>query len=224
MAIRAVLFDYAGVMTEDMRPVVAGLAAASGAPTHELADLLLGDYDVDGSAHPWHRMERGELTMVDLVAWGREQGAARGWNLDLGALMTAFMSLPIRPEMVERARTLRQNGYRTALLTNNARELAELWRAKMPTDEIFDVVIDSSDVGLRKPDPAIYLLTLERLGVDRDEAVMLDDMDGNVAAARALGMRGIRVESDATSALTELDRLLDEEGQPGETSPSRVTR
>ena len=61
-------------------------------------------------------------------------------------------------------RELRDRGYRMAILTNNVREWEELWRAKLPVDEIFELVVDSAWVGMRKPDPAIYQLTIERLG------------------------------------------------------------
>ena len=94
-------------------------------------------------------------------------------------------------------RELRGRGLRTALLTNNVREWEPLWRAKLPEiDELFEVVVDSAFVGLRKPDPAIYELTLERLGgVRAERCVFVDDLDVNCEAAR-----GAR---DARGALRE---------------------
>lgn len=207
-AIRAVLFDYAGVMTEDIHPVIADLAAASGADPSELGRLLAGDYAMGASMHPWHRVERGEMSVEDLVVWGREEGLARGWTLDLQALMVGLMAVPIRQTIVAKARTLRGQGYRTALITNNAKELAPLWRAKFPVDELFDEVVDSSAVGFRKPEPEIFELTLERLSVAAAETVLLDDMEVNVVAARALGLHAIQVGVDEGPALGELDRLL----------------
>jgi epoxide hydrolase-like predicted phosphatase len=208
VAIRAVLFDYAGVMTEDIRPVITDLAESSGADPGELARLLAGDYGMDASTHPWHRVERGEMTIDDLVTWGRHEGEARGWSLDLRTLMLGLMAVPIRQAIVEKARLLRDQGYRTALITNNAKELAPLWRAKFPVDEIFDEVVDSSAVGFRKPEAEIFALTLQRLEVSAAEAVLLDDMEVNVAAARALGLHAIQVGVDEGPALGELDRLL----------------
>lgn len=206
--IRAVLFDYAGVMTEDIRPVITDLATASGADPGELGRLLAGDYGMDASMHPWHRVERGEMSVDDLVAWGREEGLVRGWSLDLRELMTGLMAVPIRAAVVEKARRLRGDGYRTALITNNAKELAPLWRAKLPVDELFDQVVDSSAVGFRKPEPEIFDLALERLAAAPREAVLLDDMEVNVTAARARGLHAIQVGVDAGPALAELDRLL----------------
>ena len=87
-------------------------------------------------------------------------------------------------------RELRERGYRMAILTNNVREWEELWRAKLPVDEIFELVVDSAWVGMRKPDPEIYHLTIERLGgrSSRRECLFVDDNELNVEAARELGM------------------------------------
>ena len=86
---------------------------------------------------------------------------------------------------------------KTAIVTNNIREFADGWRAMLPVDELFDVVVDSAHEGVRKPDPRIFRLALERLGGTAPEAaVFLDDFHGNVAAAERLGIRGILVEED----------------------------
>ena len=112
--------------------------------------------------------------------------------------------------MVECARDLKAEGYRTAIVTNNLAEFSEHWLKTLPLDELFDTVIDSSQVGVRKPDPRIFELALERLGgVEAERAVFLDDFPGNVEAARRVGMTGILVESDPSSALEELRRLLE---------------
>ena len=107
---------------------------------------------------------------------------------------------------------LRERGLRTALLTNNVREWEPLWRAKLPElDDIFEVVVDSAFVGMRKPEPEIYELTLERLGdgVVAEECLFVDDIEVNCEAARALGMRAVRFV-DATQAIAELDSALGE--------------
>jgi putative hydrolase of the HAD superfamily len=116
----------------------------------------------------------------------------------------------IRHSVVERAHRLRHDeGVRTALLTNNVAEFRDFWRPLLPLDDLFDVVIDSSEVGMRKPDPRIFALVLEHLGgVAADRTVFLDDYEGNVVAARALGWQGIVVDSDPGPALLELDRVL----------------
>jgi HAD superfamily hydrolase (TIGR01509 family) len=208
VTIRAVLFDYVGTMTEDMKPVVAELARASGAELAEVGELLLGDYGPAESNSPLHRVERGEAPFSELAEWGRAEGLARGWTLDLGMLVRDLMALPIRDVMVERVRYLRSRDIRTALVTNNMREFGPQWRRQLPLGDLFDEVIDSSEVGFRKPEPEIFHLTLERLRVAPAEAVLLDDIPANLSAAGALGMHGILVQPDCDVALAQLDALL----------------
>jgi putative hydrolase of the HAD superfamily len=110
---------------------------------------------------------------------------------------------------VERVRTLREAGYRTALVTNNIAEFGDGWRRLIPVDELFDVVVDSCRVGLRKPDPQMFRLALEQLdGVRPEEAVFVDDFEANVAAARQIGMHGLVFGEDRVEALARLDALL----------------
>ena len=92
------------------------------------------------------------------------------------------------------------------------REWEPLWRSKLPEiDELFEVVVDSAFVGLRKPDPAIYELTLERLGdgVRAEDCVFVDDLEVNCDAARALGMAAVRF-ADAEQAIAEIESALAE--------------
>jgi putative hydrolase of the HAD superfamily len=113
--------------------------------------------------------------------------------------------------VLDRVVDLRRRGYRTAVVTNNFNEIIALWRARVDLDGLFDTVVDSCRVGVRKPDAAIYRLTLERLGgVAPEEAVLLDDFEANLAGARAIGMHGVFVGADTGAALAELERLLDE--------------
>jgi len=95
-----------------------------------------------------------------------------------------------------------------ALLTNNVREWEPLWRAMVPIDEIFELVVDSAFVGMRKPEPAIYDLTLERLGGGRPETCLfVDDIDVNCDAARALGMTAVHFR-DNEQAIPEIQKAL----------------
>ena len=97
-----------------------------------------------------------------------------------------------------------------AILTNNVREWEPIWRAKLPVDEIFETVVDSAFVGLRKPDPAIYELTLERLdGIAAAECLFIDDTEVNCVAARELGMSAIHFR-DTEQAIAEVRSALDE--------------
>jgi putative hydrolase of the HAD superfamily len=103
----------------------------------------------------------------------------------------------------------RRAGYRTALLTNNVREWEPRWRSMLPVDELFDVVVDSAFVGLRKPDPAIYRLTCDRLGVAPEACVFVDDLEANVAAARELGMTAVHLRAPDQAVRAVLAALAD---------------
>jgi putative hydrolase of the HAD superfamily len=93
------------------------------------------------------------------------------------------------------------------MLTNNVREWEPLWRTKLPVDEIFETVVDSGFVGLRKPDRAIYALVLERLALPAAECVFVDDLAVNIEAARELGFAVVHYR-DTEQAIAELDALL----------------
>jgi len=205
--IRAVLFDFAGVITVPMGPTVKRFALNSGADLHELVDFIFGDYggSVDS---PWHQLERGEISLEAFASWGRAQGATRGWDLDLTAFLDELIACELRADIVERVGRLRADGYRTLLLTNNIREYSTRWRTRLPVDDLFEVVVDSSEVGMRKPEPRIFQHALDKLGVTPGEAIMLDDITVNVEAARAVGMQAIQVGLRADDALAELDGLL----------------
>jgi epoxide hydrolase-like predicted phosphatase len=127
-----------------------------------------------------------------------------------GMLDTYFGHLERNPEMIEYVRELRDRGLRTALLTNNVREWEARWRPMLPEiDEIFEVVVDSAFVGMRKPEPEIYLLTLERLGggIEPADCVFVDDIAINCDAARELGMTPVVFET-TEQAREEIEEIL----------------
>jgi putative hydrolase of the HAD superfamily len=220
--VKAVLFDYGGVLTESMGPLFVSIAAGCGAEVPDLVDLLIGGYE-DGD-HPWHRLERGEIPFDDMCRWGAEEGERRGWRLDLRQVLDHLTEVPLRTAMVERIEDLRRRGYRTALVTNNALEFRPYWNDRLPFDDLFDVVVESCEVGLRKPDARIYHLTLERLGgVAPGEAVLLDDFEANVAGARAIGMHALSVGADTDAVLAELEALLAGDDRAAQAARGRVT-
>ena len=135
-------------------------------------------------------------------------GLEAGVEVDFAPLQAMLGEMTIHDDIVERARQLRAEGYRVGLITNNVREASAAWRALVPVDELFEVVVDSSEVGMRKPNPAIYHHALALLGdVAPEQAVFLDDSPGNVAGARRAGLHAIHVVTPA-QALAELDELL----------------
>ena len=199
-AISTVLFDFAGVLTSSPW----GAMAAAGGGNIE---LLIGAYEED-TDHPWHRVERGELAIADWVVEVAALGTAAGVEIDFAPLQALLGEMTVHTLVVDRVRDLRQRGYLLGLVTNNVREGSATWRAMVPVDELFDVVVDSSEVGMRKPNPAIFHHALELLGgVDPSAAVFLDDSPGNVAGARRAGLHAIQVD-DPEAALVELDELL----------------
>jgi epoxide hydrolase-like predicted phosphatase len=204
--IAAVLFDFSGVLTTSPW---ASIAATAGGDL----ELLVGPYHEDGD-HPWHRLERGEIGFAEWFEEVSLLAADAGIELDLTPMAALRETLTVHPHVVERVLELRRDGYKTALITNNVREGSGFWRELVPIDELFDVVIDSSEVGLRKPNPAIYELALERLGaIDPARAVFLDDVESNVEGARRAGLHGILVGEPPDAAIDELDRLLASQGR-----------
>jgi epoxide hydrolase-like predicted phosphatase len=201
VAISAVLFDLTGVLTTSPWPHFEAAAGGN-------IEVLVGPYHEDGD-HPWHRLERGEIGFAEWYQEVMSLAEAAGVELDLTPMAALRDEMVIYPHVVERVLELRRDGYKTALVTNNVKEGSKMWRSLLDVDALFDIVIDSSDVGVRKPNRAIFELALEQLGVaDPSSAVFLDDLDSNLVTARALGMQTILVGDPPDAALDELDALL----------------
>jgi epoxide hydrolase-like predicted phosphatase len=215
MTIEAVLFDYGGVFTPSPFAAAEAYAVAIGAEPAVVIDVVFGSYDTDGD-HAWHRLERGELPLLDALGEIAQNAQAAGVAFELGEMFGHLGGDHIdREVVVEAVRAARARGARTAIVTNNIKEYGEAWRKQLPIDELFDCVVDSSREGVRKPDPVIYQIALDRVGVtDASRAVFLDDFEANVVTARALGMHGIVVGPDPRPALAELEALLDGAARP----------
>jgi epoxide hydrolase-like predicted phosphatase len=206
----AVLFDYGGVFINSPFPALERAALEIGADPPELLLIMFGPYEKD-TDHPWQRLERGELSIMEARDELTRLCQRAGIEVDPLQLLASIMGPKDEPKDVVMScvRELRRDGYRTALVTNNVREARDRWRVLLRADELFDVVVDSSEIGVRKPDPAIYHRALDLLGgIEPDRAIFLDDVQSNLDAAERLGMRGIRVEDDPSRALQELRSLL----------------
>ncbi len=212
MTIEAVLWDYGGVFTPSPFGAATEYAHAVGAEPAVLLEVVFGSYDTDGD-HVWHRLERGEVPFTDALAEIAVAAEAAGFRFEAREMFAAMRSDEIdRSIVVDSVRAVRARGLRTGIITNNIREYGDSWRGQLPIDELFDTIVDSSHVGVRKPNPVIYHIALERLGVTQpSHAVFLDDFDGNVVAARHLGLHGIVVGEDPRAALDALDALLGRE-------------
>lgn len=215
-SIEAVIFDYGGVLSTTPFAGIAEFERRMGYPDKSLIGLLFGKgASPQGPTdeipdHDWHLLETGRMTLDEFHDRLVERSqAALGRPLDLGEYAEFLRELGVGVHwmMVHRVRELRADGYRTAILTNNVREWGRYWKGSIPL-ELFDVVVDSCDVGLRKPDPAIFRLTCERLGVAPEAAVFLDDTRRHVEAARSVGLHAILVR-DPLEALAELDAVLE---------------
>ena len=195
---RAVCFDLGGVVLDSPFDALAELERE-----HGLEPGTINGVIVAGSA--WAANERGELsTDAFMAAFDAELRA-----LPFGAVEVMERvrgRLRVRPAMVRAIDRIRHEGILTAAITNNWRE-ADGSTTGERLRRHFDVFVESAVEGVHKPDPAIYRLALDRLGVGATEAVFLDDIGRNLKAARALGMTTIKVR-DPADALAELSRLL----------------
>ncbi|HEY0632204.1 MAG TPA: HAD family phosphatase [Thermoleophilaceae bacterium] len=204
--IRAVISDFGGVLTTPLIESFLAYQRESGIALEDLGTAMGQLMEEDGGRHPLFELEKGNITEDDFT---RRLGAALGRELS-SMRDTYFENLHPNEPMIEYLRGLREDGFRLALLTNNVREWEPLWRAKLPdVDELFEVIVDSGFVGMRKPEPEIYSLTLERLGdgLRAEECAFLDDIEVNCDAARALGMTAVRFH-DNEQAIAELETAL----------------
>ncbi len=209
-SLKAAIFDFGGVMTEplfnDYSHVPEGMMGLVSFFLTEFKDV----YHLPTGAHDLHLLETGHISDFEfferLCVRYAEAGnpvisAHDAQSAVFGREMVACAA------MEDAVRQLRAAGIRTALLTNISREGEALWRRLVPVDELFDTVVDSSQVGVRKPDPAIYTIACERLGVEPADCLLIDDITCNVDAARALGMTVIEC-ADPVECADQVVRLF----------------
>lgn len=208
--IRAVISDFGGVLTTPLMQSFAAYQDATGISAAALGRAMQTVAARDG-AHPLFELECGRMTEAEFLARLRE-----ALEPELGHVPELhrfreiyFDALDPNEPMIELMRDAKRRGLRMALLTNNVREWEPLWRSMVPVDEIFELVVDSAFVGVRKPDREIYELTLERLGdgVGPDQCLFVDDVEVNVEAARELGMHVVHFR-DNDQSIAEIKALL----------------
>jgi putative hydrolase of the HAD superfamily len=208
--IAAVVFDIGGVVQDSPLHAIARYERERGIEPNAINRVVVAA----GEQGAWARLERGELTTQTFVEPFEADCRAHGISVDGRYLMAkiAETSVP-RPVMLEAIRRIRAAGLRVAALTNNwvadtprhGPDGAETARSRL--DLQFDVFVESAVVGLRKPDPRIYALVCEKLGLDPSRVAFLDDIGRNLKPARELGMATIKVD-DPEQALRELGALL----------------
>jgi len=198
---RAVIFDIGGVIVGSPLHAIAEYERAVGLA----AGFINRGVVSTGRPGAWARLERGELDLPRFYPAFERDCEHAGGRLSARLLMTrvAEAALP-RPAMLAAIARIRERGLRAAALTNNW--ITEDGSAGMLRPH-FDVFVESAVVGLRKPDPRIFTLACERLGIVPAEAIFLDDIGANLKSARSLGMTTIKVV-EPDQALAELETVL----------------
>lgn len=208
--VKAVIWDFGGVVTSSPFEAFSRYEAERGLP----ADTIRRINATDPDSNAWARFERAE---IDAAAFDRlfaEEAARIGHDVR-GAEILALLSGDVRPAMVAAIDTIKSCGFRTGCITNNvpaghgAGMALTLGKAASIGAIMarFDHVIESSKAGIRKPDPRIYLMMCDALGVAPAQCVYLDDLGINCKPAAALGMRAIKVVSEA-QALADLEDAI----------------
>ena len=207
--VEAIVSDFGGVLTSPLLDSFLAFQEASGVSLETLGLALAAIAERSG-ANPLYELETGRLTEAGFLAGlAAELTEREGRPIEMHSFGERYFE-HLRPndELIDYMRSLRGRGYKMAICTNNVREWEPLWRAKLPVDEIFDVVVDSGWVGVRKPDREIYDLTLERLAVEPGAALLLDDIELNCDAARMLGMHAVHFRAN-DQAIAEVEAALD---------------
>lgn len=218
MAIRVVISDFGGVLTTPLIGSFMAFQDRTGITGESLGSAMQRIYERDG-AHPLYELEKGHVSERNFLTTLQGELAV---ELDHVPEMHGFREIyfealnPNEP-MIEQMRAAKAKGRRMALLTNNVREWEPLWRSMLPVDEIFELVVDSAFVGMRKPEPEIYRLTLERIrahdpaelgSLEFSECLFVDDVEVNCAAARELGIHTVHFR-DNDQAIAEIRAALD---------------
>ncbi len=216
MTITTVISDFGGVLTTPLVQSFAAVQEETGLSFEDLGGAMQEIATREGE-HPLFELEKGVMSESDFHAKLEAELETR-----LGRRPTLrrfselyFEALNPNEQMIGLMRELKDSGLRMALLTNNVREWESRWRAMMPIDEIFEVVVDSAFVGCRKPEPEIYEITLERLGngVHPRDCLFIDDLPHNCEAAAALGMTAVHYQ-DNEQAIPEIRASLGIESGP----------
>ena len=207
----AVIFDFGGVITASPFEAFNRLEAERGLPR----DFIRSVNATNPDSNAWALFERAEIDAAAFDAKFAAEAEALGHPLD-GASVLAVLSGSIRPAMVTALDILKAEGYRLACITNNvpAGHGAGMARSGDKRDAYeqgfarFEHVIESSKAGLRKPDPRIYLMMCEKLGLEPAQCIYLDDLGINCKPAAQLGMHAIKVTS-GEQALSDLSAVLE---------------
>ena len=209
MSLKAIVSDFGGVLTTPLVQSFAAVQDRTGIPMESLG-VAMGRIAERTGRHPLYELETGRVREADFL-----EELADELEPDLGHRPEMhrfseiyFEALEPNWPMIELMRELGTGGRTMALLTNNVREWEPRWRAMLPVDEIFETVVDSAFVGCRKPDPEIYAITLERIGLEAGDCLFVDDVPDNCATARDLGMAAVHFQHN-DQAIPEIRAALE---------------
>jgi putative hydrolase of the HAD superfamily len=206
--IEAVVCDFGGVLTTPLLTSFMAVQDEIGISPENLGRAMRTIAEEDGE-NPLYALERGEMAEADFlsrVTDGLEP--LLGHRPELHRFREVyFEALHPNPPMIELMRELKASGRRVAMLTNNVREWEPAWRSMLPVEEIFETVVDSGFVGVRKPEARIYEMTLERLGLAAGACLFVDDLLPNIEGARAAGMSAVHFQ-DNEQAIAEIRAQL----------------
>jgi putative hydrolase of the HAD superfamily len=203
-SVRAVLFDFGGVLSASPFEAFERYERENRLPDGFIRSLNARDHHDNA----WARLERNEVTIGEFVNLFEAEAEAAGHRID-AAVVLSLLGGEIRPGMLRAVEVCRQH-YLVGLLTNNFLSAEAAERPGGTVDHVlslFHEVIESSRVGVRKPEVRFFEIACERLGIEPSEAVFLDDLGINLKPARAMGMTTIKVESES-QALAELEHVL----------------
>jgi putative hydrolase of the HAD superfamily len=208
--VEAIISDFGGVLTSPLLEGFTGVVESSGISLESLGKAMVAIAERQKS-NPLFELETGRMTEAAFMdALSDQLSADHGSDVELdGFGERYFEHLHPNDRMIEYMRELRGRGYKMAICTNNVREWEARWRAMLPVDEIFEVVVDSAFVGSRKPEPRIYEITLERLGASPEMTLFVDDVEVNCEGARKLGIGAVRFRS-TEQAIGEIEAALGE--------------
>jgi putative hydrolase of the HAD superfamily len=238
VAITTVIFDFGGVISSPLFVGIGAFEEAEGYPRGSLLRLMFGEVHYVGvegravadavAADPdaaeaegevedepdWHLLEKGQIDMKTYFERVVEKAPqVLGKEIDMEAYGRFWRTTApgVHWMVVHKMRDLKAQGLRIGLLTNNVKEFGENWRAMFPIDDLVEEVVDSSHVGMRKPELEIYELTCSRMKVAPQETIFIDDNADNIAAAREYGMHTVHF-IHPWDALAEIDTILEQRG------------
>jgi putative hydrolase of the HAD superfamily len=206
--VQGIISDFGGVLTSPLLDSFMAFQDSSGVSLEELGKAMVTIGQRSG-VNPLHELETGRLSETAFLnSIGEQLTEQLGRPIEMhGFGERYFATLEPNQTVIDYMRELRGRGYKMAICTNNVREWEGRWRTMLPVDEIFSVVVDSAFVGTRKPEPRIYQITLERLGLPAEAALLVDDVEVNCDGARELGMLAVHFRS-TEQAIDEIEAAL----------------